>query len=92
MGTGSKSGASHFDVKYLFNALNALPCAVDAVVRVQLSSDASGTFCLNIPYISCALIIALLKVVVPLINVNVSELCSAPHKNNKTLLGRNQRV
>jgi hypothetical protein len=38
---------------------------VDAVVSVQLSSDASGKFRSNIPYISCALIIASSKVVVP---------------------------
>jgi hypothetical protein len=65
MGTGSISGASRFEVKYLFDASNTLPCAVEAAVSAQGSSDASGTFRSNIPYISCALIIALLNVVVP---------------------------
>jgi hypothetical protein len=62
MGTGSMSGASRFEVKYLFDASNTLPCAVEIVVGAQDSSDASGTFRLNIPYISCALVIALLNV------------------------------
>ena len=65
MGTGSMSGVSHFDVKYLFDALNVVPCAVEAAVSAQGSSDPSGKFRLNIPYISWALIMALLNVAVP---------------------------
>lgn len=65
MGTGSMSGASRFDVKYLFDASNMLPCAMEAVDSAQDSSDASGMFRSNIPYISCALVIALLNVGVP---------------------------
>ena len=62
----SMSGASCFDVKYLFDAsnLNALLWVVDAV-GAQDSREPSGMFRSNIPYISCALIIALLNVVVP---------------------------
>jgi hypothetical protein len=65
MGTGSMSGASRFDVKYLFDASNVVPCAVEAVVSAQGSSDPSGKFRSNSPYISCVLIMALLNVVVP---------------------------
>ena len=59
------SGASRFDVKYLFDASNTLPCAVGPVISAHDSRDASGTFLSNSPYISCALTIALLNVVVP---------------------------
>jgi hypothetical protein len=62
MGTDSMSGASRFDVKNLFDASNTLPCDVETVVTAQDSSEASGTFLSNIPYISCALIIALSNV------------------------------
>ena len=62
MGTDSMSGASRFDVKYLLDASNTLPSAVDAVASVQDSRDASGKFLSNIPYISCALLMALLNV------------------------------
>ena len=48
MGTGSMSGASRFDVKNLFEALNTQPCAVE-LVSAQDSRDASGTFRSNIP-------------------------------------------
>ena len=64
IGTGSMLGASRFEVKYLFEASNSLPFAVDAVVSFQDSSDPSGTFRSNIPNISCALLIALLNIVV----------------------------
>lgn len=65
MGTGSMSGASRLDVKYLFDASNIMPSAMDPVDSVHDSSEASGTFRSNIPNISCALVIALLNVVVP---------------------------
>lgn len=64
MGTGSMSGASRFDVKYRFDASNMVPCAVGPVVGAHDSRDASGKFLSNIPYISCALLIALLNVAV----------------------------
>jgi hypothetical protein len=41
-----------------------VPCAVGPAVSAHDSSDASGKFLSNIPYISCALLIALLNVVV----------------------------
>ena len=63
MGIGSMSGASRFGVKYLFDASNTLPCV--ALVSTQASSEASGKFRSNIPYISCALTIASLNVLVP---------------------------
>ena len=63
MGTGSMSDASHLDVKYLLDASNTLPSAMDPVDSVQDSSEASGTFQSNIPYISCVLVIALSYVV-----------------------------
>lgn len=62
MGTDSMSGASRLDVKYLFDASNIMPSAVDPVDSVHDSSDASGTFRSNIPKISCALVIALSNV------------------------------
>jgi hypothetical protein len=65
IGIDSISGASRFDVKYLFDVSNILPCAVGPVVGAHDSSDASGKFLSNIPYISFALVIASLKVAVP---------------------------
>ena len=49
MGTGSMSGASRFDVKYLFDASNMQPCVVGPVSSAHDSSDDSGTFLSNIP-------------------------------------------
>ena len=58
------SGALRFDVKYRFDASNMVPWVVGPAVSTHDSSDASGKFLSNIPYISCALLIALLNVAV----------------------------